>query len=88
MYVMLSRAQNLNQIYIIGKLYEEKWKASRSGLSEFQSGLENAINIQKPKEIKDFEIVSLNILLLRKHYNDLLRKCKNREFNVINLLEP
>ena len=87
MYVMLSRAQNLNQIYIIGKLYEEKWKASRSGLSEFQSGLENAINIQKQKEIKDFEIVSLNILSLRKHYNDLLRNYANRELNVINLQE-
>ena len=86
-YVMLSRAQNIRQIYIIDKLYEEKWKASRSGLTEFQSGLENAINIQQAKEIKDFEIVSLNILSLRKHYKDLLRNCQNREFNVINLQE-
>ena len=86
-YVMLSRAQNLRQIYIIDKLYEEKWKASRSGLTEFQSGLENAINIRQAEEIKDFEIVSLNILSLRKHYIDLLRNCENREFNVINLQE-
>ena len=55
-YVMLSRAQNLRQIYIIDKLYEEKWKASRSGLTEFQSGIENAINIWQAKETENFEI--------------------------------
>ena len=38
-YVMLSRAQSLSQIYIIDKLHEEKWHASRSGLKEYNSGL-------------------------------------------------
>ena len=86
-YVMLSRAQNLSQIYIIGQLYEEKWKASSSGLFEFKSGLENAINIQHNREKKPFEIVSMNILSLRKHYVDLLRRFENSCVNVINLQE-
>ena len=84
---MLSRAQNLSQIYIIGKLFEEKWKASSSGLLEFKSGLENAINIEHTTEKKHLEIVSMNILSLRKHYVDLLRKFENSNVNVINLQE-
>ena len=70
-YVMLSRAQSLSQIYIINNLYEEKWRASRSGLKEFDSGLENAINVDKQDEEKQFEILSLNVLSLRKHIQDL-----------------
>ena len=70
-YVMLSRAQSLSQIYIINNLYEEKWRASRSGLKEFDLGLENAINVDKQDEEKQFEILSLNVLSLRKHIQDL-----------------
>ena len=87
MYVSLSRAQNLNQIYIIGKLYEENWRASKSGLVEFKSGLENAINVEHVPEKKHFEIVSMNVLSLRKHYVDLLRRFENRNVNVINFQE-
>ena len=86
-YVMLSRAQNLNQIYIIDKLCEEKWKASSSGLLEFKSGLENAINIERTEEKKCFEIVSMNILSLRKHFVDLFKRFENSDVNVINLQE-
>ena len=86
-YVSLSRAQNLNQIYIIDKLYEENWKASKSGLAEFKSGLENAINVEHNSEKKYFEIVSMNVLSLRKHYVDLLRRFENKNVNVINFQE-
>ena len=40
---MLSRAQSLSQIYIIDKMYEEKWHASRSGLKEYISGVEESL---------------------------------------------
>lgn len=86
-YVMLSRAQSLTQIYIIDKLYEEKWRASRSGLKEFDSGLENAINIEKQDENKQFEILSLNILSLRKHIQDLQRMCQNKSIGCLCLQE-
>ena len=86
-YVSLSRAQNLSQVYIIGKLYEENWRASKSGLVEFKSGLENAINVEHVSEKKRFEIISMNVLSLRKHYVDLLRRFENRNVNVINFQE-
>ena len=77
----------MNQIYIIGKLYEENWKASKSGLVEFNSGLENAINVENDSDKKYFEIVSMNVLSLRKHYVDLLRRFESRNVNVINFQE-
>ena len=36
-YVALSRAQNIQQIYIIGKLHEERWFPSNSALKELKS---------------------------------------------------
>ena len=87
MYVMLSRAQSLTQIYIIDKLYEEKWRASHSGLKEFNSGLENAINVYKQDENKQFEVLSLNILSLRKHIQDLQSICQIKSFDCLCLQE-
>ena len=84
---MLSRAQSLSQIYIIEKLYEEKWHASRSGLREYNSGLENAINIDHDEDKKYFEIVSVNILSLRKHLTDLKRKYENTSIDCLCLQE-
>ena len=87
MYVMLSRAQSLSQIYIIDKLFEEKWRASRSGLKEFDSGLENAINIDSVESKKQIEIVSLNILSLRKHFGDLQRRYQFKSIDSLCLQE-
>ena len=84
---MLSRAQSLSQIYIIDKLHEEKWHASRSGLREYNSGLENAINIDKEEDKKYFEIVSVNILSLKKHLTDLKRKYENTSIDCLCLQE-
>ena len=76
---MLSRAQSLSQIYIIDKLFEEKWHASRSGLKEYTSGVEEAINVDQEKVKKQFEIVSMNILSLRKHFLDLEKRFGNKQ---------
>ena len=86
-YVMLSRAQSLSQIYIIEKLHEEKWHASGSGLREYNSGLKNAINIDNEEEKKHFEIVSVNIRSLRKHLSELRRKFENSSIDCLCLQE-
>ena len=87
MYVMLSRAQSLTQIYIIDKLYEEKWRASSSGLKEYTSGVNNAINVAPEEGTKQLEIVSLNISSLRKHYVDLERRYLNKAIDSLCLQE-
>ena len=84
---MLSRAQSLSQIYIIEKLFEEKWRASASGLREYNAGLQNAINIDREEEKKCFEIVSMNILSLRKHHPDLMRRFERKSIDCLCLQE-
>ena len=86
-YVMLSRAQTLSQIYIIEKLYEEKWRASQSGLREYTCGLQNAINVETDQERKHLELVCLNISSLRKHHVDLERRFENKSIDCICLQE-
>ena len=86
-YVMLSRAQSLNQIYIIDKLHEEKWHASRSGLKEYNSGLADAINVTNDEDKKHFEIVTLNILSFRKHFVDLEKRFEHTSFGAMCLQE-
>ena len=86
-YVMLSRAQSLSQIYIIDKLFEEKWRASRSGLKEYNEGLENAINVDSKDKRDQFQIISLNILSLRKHFVDLERRYQNKSIDILCLQE-
>ena len=87
MYVMLSRAQSLSQIYIIDKLFEEKWRASRSGLKEYNEGLVEAINVDHEEVKKPFEIVSLNISSLKKHFIDLERRYLNKAIDCLCLQE-
>ena len=87
MYVMLSRAQSLSQIYIIDKLFEEKWRASRSGLKEYNEGLVDAINVDHEEGKKPFEIVSLNISSLKKHFVDLERRYLNKAIDSLCLQE-
>ena len=86
-YVMLSRAQSLSQIYIIDKLFEEKWRASRSGLKEYNEGLVDAINVDHEEGKKPFEIVSLNISSLKKHFIDLERRYLNKAIDCLCLQE-
>ena len=86
-YVMLSRAQKLSQIYIIEKLHEEKWRASQSGLREYTCGLQNAINVKPEQDKKHFELVSVNISSLRKHHVDLERIYENKSIDCICLQE-
>ena len=66
-YVILSRAQRLTQIFLIGKLWEEKWKTSESALRELRSSEATALN--RPQiEVNTLKIISLNILSLQKHF--------------------
>ena len=55
-YVILSRAQKLTQIFLIDNLYEEKWKTSDSSMGELIRSEASALNGQR---ICDEEFLSL-----------------------------
>ena len=65
---MLSRAQKLEQLYILGDLHVSKWKASPSALQELRRLETNALN---SKGIGKFQIASLNVRSLPKHFEDI-----------------
>ena len=82
-YVMLSRAQKLEQLYILGDLHVSKWKASTSALQELRRLERKALN---SRGIGKFQIASLNVRSLQKHYEDI-KKLINFQVDVICLQE-
>ena len=85
-YVTLSRAQKLSQLYILENLYTDNWNASLQCLDELEGSEENALNTSKKNE-NTFEIVSMNIRSLRKHYQDILRYFEFHPSDMICLQE-
>ena len=69
-YVMLSRIQTLSQLYIIGKVPEDKIKPWPSALEELERMNKVAIN-NPDNQDKRYKIASLNTYSLRKHINDI-----------------
>ena len=69
-YVMLSRAQNLEQIYILDDLHTKNWKCSNSALMELDRLNEVALN-KIDDSPRPFTVASLNIRSLKKHYEDI-----------------
>ena len=86
-YVMLSRAQELDQIIILDKLYENIWKVSHKALTEVQRLSSKALNAIKEKKTNVINILSFNILSLRKHYEDLRMIRNLSQLDVICLQE-
>ena len=82
-YVMLSRAQKLEQLYILGDLHISKWKASPSALQELRRLQKNALN---SRGIGKFQIASLNVRSLPKHFEDI-QKLINFQVDVVCLQE-
>ena len=82
-YVMLSRAQKLSQLYILGDLHSTKWKASPSALQELSRLEKNALN---SRGIGKFQIASLNVRSLPKHFEDI-KTLINFQVDVICLQE-
>ena len=69
-YVMLSRAQKLDQVFIIDDLYLNNWKASYDAMEELERLKENSLNKDIDPE-DSITIASLNCHSLRKHFDDV-----------------
>ena len=78
---MCSRAQKLEQLYIIDDLYIKKWKASAGALQELRRLEENSLNANG---IGQFNIACLNVRSLYKHFEDV-KVLNNFNVQVISL---
>ena len=85
-YVILSRAQKLSQIFLIDKLYEEKWKVSDSSMGELIRSEASSLNRRRIAE-EDFKILSLNIQSLQKHYPEVVKMLETLKPSVLCLQE-
>ena len=70
-YVMLSRIQCLDQLYIVGSVPEEKIKPWPSAMAEKYRFNSEDIFIECVNQSGNILIVSLNTRSLRKHMDDL-----------------
>ena len=82
-YVMTSRAQKLEQLFILDDLYLKKWKTSSSSLQELKRLEESSLNVNG---VGKFDIACLNVRSLNKHFEDI-KVLKNFQVNVICLQE-
>ena len=87
-YVALSRAQNLQQIFIVGKLHEDRWYPSKSALNELKN-CENQEEEIANKEMssKVLEIMSLNVRSLQQHIADIERMVESKRPDVFCVQE-
>ena len=74
-YVMLSRAQTIEQIFILDSLRKEMkgWKPDPSALEEFETTKMKAINTAEETEVDVIKVLCLNVWRLRKHFDDVVR---------------
>ena len=74
-YVMLSRAQTIEQIFILDSLRKEMkgWKPDPSALEEFETSKIKAINTAEETEVDLIKVLCLNVWRLRKHFDDVVR---------------
>ena len=80
-YVMLSRVQCLNQLYVLESVLYKKVKPFPQACEEFERLARRDISISRvPTDPNITEIVSLNVSSLKKHFSDLSANqilCKN-----------
>ena len=90
-HVMLSRAQELNQIYILDKLPDGKIRASAKALTEFEAMNHRSINNNPiPWDQNDensIKITSLNCMNLTHNYEDLIKDKTIMKSSIIALSE-
>ena len=72
---MLSRAQTIEQIHVMGGLYRDVagWKPDPSALEEFETSKMKAINTAEETEVDVIKVLCLNVWRLRKHFDDVVR---------------
>ena len=87
-YVMLSRAQRLDQIVILDSLYTDQvgWRPHESALEELETSEKNAINVGNIENI-ELKILSLNALSLPGNFIEISRLIESSKCNVICLQE-
>ena len=87
-YVMLSRAQRLDQIVILDALYTDQvgWRPHESALDELETSVKEAINVGKIENI-ELKIMSLNALSLPSNFIEISRFIESSKCDVICLQE-
>ena len=90
-YVMLSRVQELNQVYILNKFDPKKLYPSRKALQELERMNKISIN-QNPspwqkKDEKALKIASLNCAGLKVHFQDIKCDDKLKEADILHFVE-
>ena len=90
-YVMLSRVQNINQVYIVNSFNPKKIYVSSSAHDELKRLQKISFNsnpgLWSKKSDAVFKVASLNIAGLKAHYVDLLADLKMLKADVIQLQE-
>ena len=90
-YVMLSRVQCLDQLYIVGELKEEKIRASLAALSELKRLQQISFNKNPTpwhrKHQNAIKIGSVNCMGLLPHFRDIRKDCKLQNGHALHLLE-
>ena len=87
-YVMLSRAQTLEQIVILDALYTDQvgWKPHESALEELETSEKEALNVGNIENI-ELKIMSLNALSLPSNFIEISRLIESSKCDVICLQE-
>ena len=87
-YVMLSRAQTLDQIVILDGLYTDQrgWTPHQSALDEMEASEKKAINVHKFEKF-ELRLMSLNVLSFSNNFNEISRKIRAFKCDVVCLQE-
>ena len=89
-YVMLSRVQSMDQIYIVGKLDSKKLYMNEAAKSELQRLHNISLNSNPTpwgRNDKILKVASLNIAGLNAHFEDLLNDHKLLKADILQLQE-
>ena len=90
-YVMLGRAQFLEQIFIMDRLNPRKIYADKKALTEFENMNKRALNNQTkgwfPEQPNAIKVVGLNIARLRPHLDDIVCDPTLLKADLIHLCE-
>ena len=86
-YVMLSRAQSLDQLIILDELYDKNWRVSQEALQEVKRLEEICENKHLTPDTTATNISNLNIRSLNAHYENLKREPFLEEMDLLCLQE-
>ena len=90
-HVMLSRVQQINQIYILNQLNESKIRTSQIGLAETERLAKISLNAnathRQQKNDEALKVVSLNCAGLKPHFKDIANDSMIMNGDIIHLIE-